>query len=685
MPCYNEEKTVFNALDMVLAAPLSIKKELIIVNDGSTDDSGNEIRRWMEIHKKDCDIKYFQKENGGKGSAVRMGIQNSGGDVVIIQDADCEYDPCDYENLIQPILKGETQVVYGSRERNAANRSKSSWLFYLGGLSVSLLFNLLYGTSISDEPTCYKTFDGDLIRSLDFKSDGFGWEPEVTAKLLRMGFEIVEVPIEYHPRKVTEGKKIRMRDGIRALLLTFIYRFWSPRKAGRNLAGENNCRIHNANKEFKLSLNLIFVIAVFLRILLSLPVLLGHDESLLSRPDTASYCFDAPGFDWGMRAPLTCAVYYILRCITPYAISFYAWIGIVLSSLIIYPAGYLGYHMSGRKYAGGIIAALLWCFSVTAIGHAPLMLSDTLFSFFVAYQVFFLVRSYFSKRLIDFGYGLGFGTLAALARGVNLPWILAVASVLALFIVRPRWKCIFALAANVMLVVVFLLPFMYLNYARYGVWSLEYNAYNAAVHNGSAVIAHAEGRNSNEVLLELQKKFAQDNPPGTPVEEIIKYNKQFFRDTVKKYPVSFAVTHLPQWQIMLPDVPVVAENLRKSVSGRGTLGVLRQDGLIAAVKHYFAGGGAWIILLLAPFIVLAGFSYFGCVFYLIAAAVNFKKDWMKIILWGALSFYYVVLPGPVVMPRYHLPALIFIFGAAAWSFIRFWEVFKKKKKIFTAE
>ena len=129
IPCYNEQRTVSTALDMVLDAPLSIKKELVIVNDGSTDNSAKEIKNWIELHKNECEIKYFEKENGGKGSAVRMGIENSTGDIVIIQDADCEYDPCDYEKCIQPILNGETQVVYGSRERNIRNRTKSSWFF----------------------------------------------------------------------------------------------------------------------------------------------------------------------------------------------------------------------------------------------------------------------------------------------------------------------------------------------------------------------------------------------------------------------------------------------------------------------------------------------------------------------------------------------------------------------------
>lgn len=656
IPCYNEEKTVSAALDMVLAAPLSISKELIIINDGSTDNSAKEIKNWIELHSNNCEIKYFEKANGGKGSAVRMGIENSTGDIVIIQDADCEYDPCDYEKCIQPILDGESQVVYGSRERNIHNRTQSSWFFYLGGLSVSLLFNLLYGTSLSDEPTCYKTFDGDLIRSIKFKNNKFGWEPEVTAKILRMGISIMEVPISYYPRKVHEGKKIRLKDGIEALWLTFYYRFAILRG---KVAGEKNIAAVKSEFSFRTALVGIFCLAYILRLFLAIPYGDMAAENFLMRPDSLSYCFDAPGFDWGFRAPLPCLFYYLLRHITPNALASYSLLGILLSSLTIYPAAYLGKLLSKRN-TGGIIAALLWCFNVTSIGHAPLILSDTMFTFFAAWQIFCMVRAYETKRLIDFIYGLVFGTLAALTRGINLPWIMAVAPILALFIVRPKWKCALALIANFLLVMILIFPFMKYNYDRYGVWSLEYNAYNAAVHNASAVIAHAEKCNSNDVLANLQSQV-----PRNSVRESIKFNKDLFSSVIKKYPASFIITHLPQWQIMLPDVPTVSENMGFSASGRGTLGVLRKDGLFAAVKYYFADGGAWLIIALLPFLIFTGLGYLGCAFFLVRSLIDFKKNWMYIILFGALSFYYIFLPGPVVMPRYHLPALIFIFAAAA--------------------
>ncbi|MDP6451325.1 MAG: glycosyltransferase family 2 protein, partial [Lentisphaeria bacterium] len=168
IPLYNEEATITELLDRVLAVDLPIDREIIIVNDGSTDDSRGLVEAWQARLPADTGVmvRVIDKPNGGKGSAVRAGIAVSSGDVVIIQDADLEYDPQDYRQCIEPILAGRASVVYGSRERLPENRMHSSLAFYAGGLAVTCWMNLLYGASMTDEPTCYKTFDGPLIRTL---------------------------------------------------------------------------------------------------------------------------------------------------------------------------------------------------------------------------------------------------------------------------------------------------------------------------------------------------------------------------------------------------------------------------------------------------------------------------------------------------------------------------------------
>ena len=228
IPVYNEERTLALLLQKVAAAPLSIAREIIIVNDGSHDHSEDIIHDFIKQDHA-FEVKYLKRGNGGKGAAVRDGIAASSGSVVIIQDGDLEYEPCEYERCIAPIVTGEYQVVYGSRERKKHN-GYSNLRFYLGGLAVTYFIDLLFGCTLTDEPTCYKTFHGNLIRALAYENDDFGWEPEVTCKLLRLGYSIKEVGISYTPRHIAEGKKIRWQDGAKAFKIILQWRFRSMKK-----------------------------------------------------------------------------------------------------------------------------------------------------------------------------------------------------------------------------------------------------------------------------------------------------------------------------------------------------------------------------------------------------------------------------------------------------------------------
>ena len=223
VPVYNEEGTIQEILERIFDAPLSIPKEVIVVDDGSTDASAELINKFIKSHN--ADIKYLRKENGGKGSAVKLGFHHATGDVCIIQDADLEYTPKDFQSCIDPILRGEYQIVYGSRNLHPENKAHSSWIFYLGGRLVTAATNLLYKSQLTDEATCYKTFATETLRRFRIDSDGFEWEPEITAKLLKAGVKIGEVPVRYYPRKVAEGKKIGWSDGVRAIWTLLRHRF----------------------------------------------------------------------------------------------------------------------------------------------------------------------------------------------------------------------------------------------------------------------------------------------------------------------------------------------------------------------------------------------------------------------------------------------------------------------------
>lgn len=223
IPAYNEEKTLAEVIDRVSALPL--RPEVIVVDDGSRDGTADIIRRFQRergIVGVICPV------NGGKGAAIAAGLKFATQPYTIIQDADLEYYPEEYESLLEPVRRGRAEVVYGSRNLRtpAALKNHFHYLrFWLGGKAVTLVANLLYGVHLTDEATCYKLFPTELLRRMNLQCRGFDFCPEVTGKALRLGWRIHEVPIRYNPRSMAEGKKIRARHGIEAILVLMKYRF----------------------------------------------------------------------------------------------------------------------------------------------------------------------------------------------------------------------------------------------------------------------------------------------------------------------------------------------------------------------------------------------------------------------------------------------------------------------------
>jgi len=218
MPAYNEEKTIAEIIGRVQAIPL--EKEIIVVDDGSTDSTREILKK---IASSEAGLKViFHRQNLGKGAALRRGFAQVSGDVIVVQDADLEYDPADLPRLLEPIQKGQARIVYGSR---ILGKNPFSYLrYWLGGLLLSKLTNILYGSKITDEPTCYKMFRREVLQEIDLKCKGFEFCPEFTAKVLRRGEKILEVPISYSPRRMEEGKKIRWKDGLVAAYVLIKYR-----------------------------------------------------------------------------------------------------------------------------------------------------------------------------------------------------------------------------------------------------------------------------------------------------------------------------------------------------------------------------------------------------------------------------------------------------------------------------
>jgi len=212
VPAYNEAATIEALLDAVWA--LDLDKQVVVVDDGSTDGTGELVERWREGRE---GVVLLRQPNRGKGSAVRAAIQHADGGITVIQDADLEYDPSDVPALIEPIERGVADVVYGSRL--SGGRPQRAYLFWhlVGNRFLSLLTNLLYNTTLSDMETGYKAFRTEVLRSLDLHQDGFGIEPEITAKVCRQKLRVYELPIAYYGRTYAEGKKITWRDGFKAI------------------------------------------------------------------------------------------------------------------------------------------------------------------------------------------------------------------------------------------------------------------------------------------------------------------------------------------------------------------------------------------------------------------------------------------------------------------------------------
>ena len=219
VPVFNERATVAEVIRRVRAVDVPVDVEVIVVDDGSSDGTDKVLTALA-----DSTIRVLTHPvNRGKGAAIRTGMAAARGDLLLVQDADLEYDPEDWPRLLDPILRGKAQVVYGSRF--TGERKNMLPLHWIGNRFLSMVTNILYSSTMSDMETCYKLFDRRVLEGITIQSDRFDFEPEITAKVLRRGYRIYEVPISYAGREVSEGKKITWRDGIGALLALIKYRF----------------------------------------------------------------------------------------------------------------------------------------------------------------------------------------------------------------------------------------------------------------------------------------------------------------------------------------------------------------------------------------------------------------------------------------------------------------------------
>lgn len=224
MPVFNEGKTIDTIIDRVLDVPLNFDKEIIITDDGSTDGTREKLNKRFSSQNGPVCVLYHDK-NRGKGAAIRTALSEAKGDICIIQDADLEYDPKEYPKLLTPILDGRADVVYGSRFLGGPHRVLFFW-HYVGNLFLTLISNMFTNLNLTDMETGYKAFRMEVVKNFHLRSNRFGFEPEITAKVAKRPFRVYEIPISYSGRDYSEGKKITWKDGIKAIFCITWFHFF---------------------------------------------------------------------------------------------------------------------------------------------------------------------------------------------------------------------------------------------------------------------------------------------------------------------------------------------------------------------------------------------------------------------------------------------------------------------------
>ena len=221
VPVYNERQTIEEVIHRIRAVDLGLEMEVVVVDDGSTDGT----REALESLGQPGTRVVFHDKNRGKGAALRSGFDRAGGDIILVQDADLEYDPREYAKLLEPILDGRADVVYGSRFLGGPHRVLYFW-HYVGNRLLTTFSNMLTNLNLTDMETCYKVFRRDILRKIKLKSPRFGFEPEITVKLAKTRCRIYEVPISYSGRDYSQGKKIGWKDGLAAIFHLLRFRFF---------------------------------------------------------------------------------------------------------------------------------------------------------------------------------------------------------------------------------------------------------------------------------------------------------------------------------------------------------------------------------------------------------------------------------------------------------------------------
>ena len=439
---------------------------------------------------------------------------------------------------------------------------------------------------------------------------------------------------------------------------------------------------HSAKQRFLMRLIPVFVLALAIRVLCAIPAFQETDRLL--RPDSASYLFPAyalaedgemnmrPRNDPGkvafsgafrrddaidyvdqrpavQRPPGYIVFLAALRLIFGRSPVAFALAGCLIGALTVFPVGLTGFQLAGRR--AGFWAAVLYALNLTSLAVAPLILSDTLLGFLVAFQAMYLVKSMRTGRLRDFVFGTTFAAAAVLVKPVNIP-VLILLLMTAPFVMKTRRRTVCAMLLVPLVSAVIIVPWMLRNRAVGAGFAVDRNSGLTALHNTAAILAHANHSDANEVRARLENEANKEYN----LQEREEWCLKRYREAILAHPRSAVATHLFQVWILLPDLPDFLQNLGLRTGERGTLAVLRKDGVLAAFRHYMDGSYA-AAFLSAPFVLIHA-----ALWVLTALGIWVyarRKRWTVLIVCLLPMVYYLMAAGPVVLPRYQIPALPF--------------------------
>ena len=558
----------------------------------------------------------------------------------------------------------------------------SSPSFFVGGVLLTNCINFLYGSSLTDEPTCYKCFDGDLVRNTYFEGDKFDWEPEITSKLLRLGFEIKEVQISYNPRKVNEGKKISWRDGVDGGITALKWRFASLKKAKQDLVSKvpELGYFFSKQKKCRFILYTLLLLTVLVRIGIALPGLSSDDpEKFFYRPDSSTYIEPAESMLANMKYNISTELNQSATLRPPgyslflsgvfaiggtnnYLVSIICFSLIsALTALFIYKAAVLMYN---QKIA--LLATFLFAFNLTSIALTPLFLADTLFTFILTLFIYYYLRYFLTRQSQHLLPAFVFLGIATLIKPVTL-LLIPILAIVTLLIGEGNFRKKTLRAALAFIIgCCVVLPWMYRNSRLDCGWVIDTNTGNSLIHISSAIYSIAENTDGVKERVRLTstagREFESNKSKYAKTKEREKYKTELFKQAVKKYPYTFLSMYINP-AILLPDGATFFELLNETTGNKGTLEVLNKKGIFAAAAHYF-NGKEYLILIISPLLLIILFTYTGSALQLVNWLFEWK--WKYLLLFCCFSLFILMVHSPVPMPRYHLGALPFlcIMGAA---------------------